>query len=436
MKKKIIDVSKPVSKKAAPAALSEDFKKFDKKIGKKLEKKIEEFEKKEEEKFNKEKKPERKIRKFPRATYILSVLILFLLAGAVYAGVEFLPKATIKIITKKTEWAYNDSVIADKKGEQLPVEIFSTRKNFNFSFQALGRKQAEIKASGKIIVYNAFSSGPQPLVAGTRFETPDKKIFRLTERIIVPGAQVIDGKIKPSGIEATVMADQAGPQYNIGPIGRFSIPGFSGAPKEKGFYAESKEPMKGGFIGEAAYPTEDDIKKAKEKARKELKDYIDSYFSLQVPQEFKFIEGGRQFSILKEEVNAETDEKGNFTVFAEGELKAIGFKESDLLSLMEGKAQSALGEKFRIKSYQMEYGVGRPDFQKGQISFALNFKGVFEEPLDIENFKQKILGGNEKELRNLISSYSNIQKPVVFSFWPFWVKRVPENLKRVIVEVE
>ncbi len=318
MKKKIIDVSKPISKKPAPAALSEDFKKLDKKVGKKLEWEIEEFEKKEEEKFKKEEKPKRKTNKFPRTTYILSALVLFLLAGTVYAGIEFLPKATIKIITKKTEWVYNDSVIADKKGGQLPAEIFSVKKNFNFSFQALGRKQVERKAGGKIIIYNAFSSSPQPLVAGTRFETPDKKIFRLTERIIVPGAQVVDGKIKSSSIEATVIADQPGSQYNIGPVSRFSIPGFSGTPKERGFYAESKEPMKGGFVGEAAYPTEDDIKKAKERARKELQDYIDSYFSLQIPQGFKFIEGSRQFNILKEEVNAETDEKGNFAIFSKG----------------------------------------------------------------------------------------------------------------------
>jgi len=429
-KKKVVDVSRPV-------ALVDDFKKLDVQIGKKLEKKIEEFEEKEEVRFRKEEKPGKaKRRKFSIRVYVLLILFLLLSGGAAYAAVEFLPKATIKIIVKKSEWAYNDSVIADKKGEQLSAEIFSSdKKNFNFSFPATGKKQIEKKAFGKVVVYNVYSSGNQTLVAGTRFQTPDNKIFRLTEKTVVPGAKINEGKIVPSSIEAGVAADQPGAQYNIGPINHFSIPGFQGTPKYQGFYAESKESMKGGFIGETAYPTDDDIKKAKNKSEKELKDYTDSYLSLHIPQDFKLIEGGRQFNVLKEEVSVETDEKGNFTVFIEGESMAIGFRETDLISLMEKTGQSQLGEKFRIKTYQLEYGAGRADFKKGQISFALNFKGVFEEPINIDEFRQKTLGKNEKELKDLISSFSNIQKTII-SFWPFWVKKTPDDIKRIKVGIE
>ncbi len=448
----MIDIARSAPAKIVETKnIQENFRDLDKKIGKKLEKKIEQFEKKEEERFSArgesvlDGKKEAKIKKKKRhfsSTYVLLGLFLILLGGVVYSAIEFLPKAKIKITTKKTDWNYIEAVVAAKNiasvdigQKQIPAEVFSVKKNFNFSFAASGKKQVERKAGGRIIIYNSYSSASQPLVAGTRFQSPDGKIFKLTGKITVPGAQVVEGKIVPSSIEAVVEADRPGPQYNIGPISRFSIPGLQGTPKYQGFYAESKEAMKGGFIGEAAYPTDEDIKKAKEKAGKDLKDYVDSYLSLQIPPEFKFIDASRQFNVVKEEVNSNTDDKGNFTVFVEGESLVIGFREADLISLIEKTAQTDLGESFKIKNYQLEYGVGRPDFKKGQISFAVDFKGIFEESVDTALFKQQILGKDEKELKTFISSFSNIQKTTV-SFWPFWVSKTPNNLKRITVEIE
>lgn len=433
-KKKMIDIIKSAPEKRRQADTKSDFEKLDNKIGEKLDKEIEQFEKKEEEQFEKEAEI-KKNKKFSWKTYTFLGLFLILSGTVIYSAIEFLPKAKIKITIAKTEWSYVDSIIAGKNIAQIPAEIFSARKNFNFSFSATGRKQVEKKAFGKIIIYNAYSSNSQPLIVGTRFSSPNGKIFRLVKKVIVPGAQVIEGKIVSSNIEAEAEADQPGPQYNIESVGRFSIPGFQGTPKYQGFYAESKEPMKGGFIGEVAYPTDEDIKKSKVKAEKDFKDYIDSYLSLQLPLEFKFIDDSRQFNILKEEANANTDEKGNFTIFMDGESLIIGFREIDLINLIEKTAQTNLGENFKIKNYQLEYGAGRPDFKKGQISFAVDFKGIFEEPININDFKQKVLGKNEQNLKNLISSFSNIQKTTV-SFWPFWVKKVPDNSKRVVIEAE
>lgn len=432
-KKKMLDITRPIPlqprvKKSELKRVEEEFKKLDKKI--------QDFEEKEEKQFEHEERG----RKRKGFTYALLGALLVLLGAVVYLAIEFLPKAEIKIITEKSEWSYVDSVSADKIGpigpqKQIPAEIFSSRKNFNFSFPATGKKLVEQKAGGKITIYNAYSSDAQTLVANTRFSTPDAKIFRLEQRVIVPGAKIIEGKIISSSIEATVVADQPGPQYNVGPVSHFSIPGFQGSAKYQGFYAGSQEPMTNGFIGEKAFPTEEDIKKAREKAIKDLKDYIESFLSLQISPEFKIIEGSKQFNIIKEEINKEVDEKGNFTVFLEGESLNIVFKESDLKDLLENIAKDSLGADFKIKTYKLEYGVGRPDFRQGRISFAVNFQGVFEEPLALESFKQKALNKNEKELKTLVSTLPNLQK-VTISFWPFWVKKVPNDIKRVTVNVE
>jgi hypothetical protein len=444
-KRKMVDISRPVptrrqTKKTEPKIIEveDEFKKLDREI--------EKFEKGEEKQFKKEearkrKKRRLKIKKPKAATYIV-IASLLLLAMIIYAAIEFLPRVEIKAVTKKTDWKYVDSVVAGKnivqidfEQKQIPAEAFSLTKNFTASFPATGKKMVEEKAGGTIIIYNAYSSEPQPLVANTRFLTPDGKIFRLVERITVPGAKIVEGKIVPSSLEAVVIANEPGPKYNIGPVSHFSIPGFQGSAKYQGFYAESKESMKGGFIGEAAFPTDEDIKIAKEKANEELKNHIESFLSLQIPPEFKIIEGSKQFSLLKQEINPKVDENNNFTVFSEGQLLTIAFRESDLKNLLEGIAQSSLEDNFKLKNYELEYGVARSDFKQGKISFAIDFQGSFEEPLDVEDIRQNAVNKKEQELKNLISSFPNIQKATI-SFWPFWVKRAPDDLDRIKVSVE
>jgi len=258
---------------------------------------------------------------------------------------------------------------------------------------ATGKKNVQQKAEGVITIYNNYSSDPQVLVEKTRFLSPDGKTFLLKERVVVPGAKVVSGKISASSIDAGVIADKAGAEYNIGPQSKFTIIRF----KELGFtdkyekiYGSSKEAMKNGFIGERAYPTDADIKNGKAQAEKQLKDYTDSELSLQIPQDFKFLDGSRQFIISKETVNSQTDEKGNFSIYVEGKSSSVGFKEVDLLNLIEKNAQADLKDNsLKIKTYTLEYGAARPDFAQGKISFAANFKGVFEEPINVGDFKQK-----------------------------------------------
>lgn len=465
-KKRIIDISRPVRvrrpvksevtseakdtgesfKISKSVARSEQLdKEIEKRVEestKKLDHQIEEFEKKEKDEFEKTEKDVKKPRKRRRFFYLSLSLTVLLMAGGVYGAIRFLPKADIKITTKKTDWNYNDSLTADKNisqvnagQKQIPAEIFSSQKNFTFSAAATGKKKVQQKASGKITVYNAYSSDTQTLVASTRFMTPDGKIFRLDKNLVVPGAKIIGGKIVPSSIETTVTADQPGPNYNIGPVNRFNIPGFQGSSKYQGFYASSDEAMKGGFIGEVAYPTDADIKSAKENASQQLQDSIEASLALQMPQDFKVINGSKQFNILKQEVNLSVDEKDNFSVYTEAQSVIIAFRESDMEKAMVTLAQADFGNNFEIKSYSVQYGAGRPDFKQGKISSAVDFKGVFDQPVDVTSLKQQALNKTEGELKMLIFSLPGIEKAVV-SFWPFWVKQVPNNLNRVSVEVE
>ena len=210
---------------------------------------------------------------------------------------------------------------------------------------------------------------------------------------------------------------------------------FKGTPKYNGFYARSESAMTGGFSGDTTYPTDAEIQSAKEKTEAALRDSSNLLISSQIPSDFKVLEGARQFNITKTEVNQEVNQEGNFSVFMEGELTVVGFKESDLFDLMATLAQKELGEGVRAKEYSLEYGAVRPDIQAGKIDFSINYSGTFWQPVDIEQFKNSILGKKETDLKAFVFSLPGVERATV-SLWPFWVKSVPDKVEKVSVIVE
>lgn len=362
------------------------------------------------------------------------------LAGsAVFLGLVILPKAEITIKTARTAWAFNDSVAAlkaiteiDPKQAKIPGQLFSERKNLQISFPASGKKNVSTYAGGTIIVYNAHSSSPQVLVAKTRFAAPDGKIFRLTDKLTVPGAKIVDGKIQPSSIEARVVADQTGADYNIGPVAKFTIPGFAGTPKFETFYAESKASMSGGFIGEAAYPTAEDLKSAKESASASLEDSMKALILAQLPEGVKLVQGAMSFKIIEQTIDTSSGTDGKFLVSTTAEVTLMVFRESDLIDLLLGRIKDEAGSEFTVKSYELKYGQPKLNTQIGELRVPVDYQSVLAKKIDIDSLKTKLAGKSEPEVRALIFSVAGLESAQI-SLWPFWIRRVPDDDKINIV---
>jgi len=373
--------------------------------------------------------------------FFLAVGSLAVLGVLVFAGMKVLPRAKVIIAAQTQEWAYNDSVTTDKSASLdvvkmvIPNQIFSQKKNVSLRFPASGKRQVEKRASGIISIYNSYSSDPQPLVAQTRFMTPDGKVFRLTKGITVPGAKISEGKIVPSSIEAEVVADKPGPDYNIGPVKLLTIPGFKGTPKYQAFYGELTGNMSGGFVGEVAYPTEDDIKKAKTSIQNTLESGIRTALLAQIPKEFKVLDGSSRYKILEQTIDSEADASGSFGIFSESQMIIIAFKEENLKELLVRRARKDNGEDFEIKTSDLEYGLARADFDRGLLSFPVNFKAVLARKIDAEALKKAIAGKSELELKAAVFGLPGL-KSATISLWPFYVKNVPVDLEKITVIVQ
>lgn len=382
-----------------------------------------------------------------RLTIIATIAGLVILLS--WVALNVLPRAKIKLVVEKINWDFSGSVVVSSNRETanftdstlgLPGVVFTEKRNLTKSYIASGSERVERKARGKITVYNEYSSEPQVLIQNTRFAAPDGKVYRTDLKVTVPGAKIVDGKIVSSNIEVPVSADKAGEEYNIGPIPKFRIPGFQGSPKYEAFYGVSTGEMSRGFVGDKKAPTEDDIAKAKKDLRSSLEGALKTQIFLGAPTDIKILDKAYEFSITKEEVNKETDANGNFTITDFGEMKAAGFKEADLLSVLANKVASESNTDLVLYEHSLEsltegYGEPKLDFKNGKMTFSLNFKSGWVRSFDLEEFKARIAGKNKSEITSLVYSVPGFKSGGV-SLWPVWVRYAPKNPRKISVDLD
>lgn len=378
---------------------------------------------------------------------------LFIIVGLAIAlawlAVYVLPRAKIRLVLEKVNWDFTGSIIVTSTRDapifnnntiELPGVIFKDTKNLTKSYPASGREQVQQKAKGTITVYNEYSSEVQTFVQNTRFVAPDGKIFKTEKMLTVPGAKIVNGKISASSIDVSVIAEKAGEAYNIGPVTKFRIPGLQGSPKYNAFYGSSKASMERGFVGEQKTPTENDITKAKEDMRNVLQGALKAQILISIPKDIKILDKASEFSVAKEDINREVDNSGAFSITTYGEIKIMGFKETDLLAALANKVAAESDADLVLRDNSLkdsDAGYGEPtlDFIRGKMTFNLNFKSGWVRMFDIEDFKNKAAGKNKAEITSLAYELPGFKSGGV-SLWPIWVNYAPEDSKKIVVDVD
>ena len=365
------------------------------------------------------------------------------IGGAVTFAIIVLPRVTISLNFEKTEWDFVGSLnvgssIKENSFSDDTVMLrgisFSEKKNITKTFTATESDFVERKAKGTITVFNALSEESQELVEQTRFWAPDGKEYKTDHSIVIPGATTVDGELVPSSINVPVTADKPGDEFNIGPIPRFRIPGFQGSPKYDGFYGESKGSMTGGFVGETRVPTDEDLASGRLTIAGDIEDAAKTQLFLNLPDDTKVIDGTYEFSITDENIDYGATDSGNFSITVFGEAKVIVFREDELIKVFEDRVEEGAEVDLVIKEYTIDYGEPRTN-EEGIVSVAINVKSIWSRPFDVDNFRSEAMGKSESELKTLIFSVPGVSSGEV-RFWPFWVNTVPDEVNRIIVDVE
>lgn len=394
----------------------------------------------------KEKREERKETPIPIHTYtpqrssrwqskrkIFGILILiFVSIGLAFWGIRYF--ATMKVVIQPKESLFTTE---RKITIMVPAEIITLPLSKEREFITTTRKIVNQKASGIIKVYNEFSSDPQPIIASTRFETPDGKIYRIAENVIIPGAKIEEGKVIPSTIELRVFADRTGNDYNIKDLVNFTIPGFKGGAKYKKIYAQSKTPMEGGLKDEIMVVGDADAENAGTILIEELENELRKNLSKAIPEGFFVPENGETIAIKPVTLIPERGAKAdNFLAKVSGEIRTYGVKKSDAAQILAPKLQEngidleknnvSLGRYEKIEFLgaagdQVTLGIG------GEITL------IFSPKLPI--LKDILMSTTVTTLNEVFQKFESIESARVF-FSPSWWRKIPTNPEALFVEVD
>lgn len=371
-------------------------------------------------------------------------LLFCLLAAGGIAAYLFVPKAKISVYfeseTKGADMEVKaDSNIAGNQGNSvIPARIIEKEDSLAMSYGATGKKSSSTqKAKGTIVIYNEYSASEQPLVATTRF-TADGKIFRLVKGVVVPGMAKIGDNNQPGAIEAEVIADEAGEEYNISPS-RFTIPGFQGSPKYEKFYASSTKPMTGGGSdGDAMrIVSQSNIDGAKKATEEELLKRLVAQLRSELKTGENILDEAVSKDVLESYSLSKADSVAdNFDYAAKIKIKAVVFQENDLKKLVSDKLreQGVEGGNINLDLIHIEYGQPAVDFNSGIINIKLYGKITVEPEIDLEKLKKEFLGKNMDQAKEILQKYPQIKK-VEVDFWPKFVpEKIPAYEKRVEME--
>lgn len=350
--------------------------------------------------------------------YIFIILTIIVTSLTLFGLIQQSYGATIVIVSKPHNIKINFSETFDS---QIIQEILSTEEIFTPKAVV----SMEDFATGEVIIINN-SAQNQVLVANTRLLSSENLLFRLTNRVIVPAHQ---------RIRTTVRADKPGQEYEIGPT-KFTIPGLSPILQTK-IYAESKEPMTGGFK-KTGIVTQKDLDEATTSLKEKLqKDAL-------VNLEKKITDLDLKTALRSEVIEVRSDakpneEKNQFTMKMTLKVTAALIKEKELLKKTNEKLinQAPPGQKlatvdqstfaYRLKSYDI-------DNKRATLEIHIDGQTILSENNELLS-KRYFISKTENEIKQYLQNIDDIENfRIIFS--PFFIKKTPkvENKIRIIIK--
>jgi hypothetical protein len=361
------------------------------------------------------------------------VFLLFVL-------LSFFSGTVVKVTPLEESVTVSGTFYAQKNAGEgaLPFKLIVLEDSLSGEAATSEEKEVERKASGRIVVYNTYSSKSQKLIKRTRFETPDGKIYRINKSIIVPGTTVKNGKIVPGSVETEVFADIPGEEYNIG-LTDFTIPGFKGDLRFDKFYARSKTPMEDGFSGTVKVASPEDITKTEKELSNSLKETLLQQARSNTPEDFILYDDAVFFSFGNDN-NLTYSTKDTVDVLEKGTLYGILFNKSELSKYIavntvadyDGSdvvAQGLENLKFKVRD--------REKFNPAEdtsISFTAPGQVTIVWKIDKTKISRDLAGTNKADFLNIINkNYPNIQHAKA-TIRPFWEKIFPKNSDEITIK--
>lgn len=371
--------------------------------------------------------------------WLLALVAVFILFFALSL---FLSGATITITPKEVKSEIDTTLTAIKGNSDavLPFEIMTLDGEETQTVKSTGKTTTGTKATGTVIIYNKFSTVSQKLIETTRIESPEGKIYRLDETVIVPGEKTENGTTLPGSVEVTVTADAGGEAYNIG-LSDFTIPGFKGDPRYTKFEVRSKTEMSGGSSGSLYTIDEATLTNIRASLGETLKEKLEKQAIGEIPKGYLYFSAMNIFKIDTAS-SISTSKEENVPVTLSGTLTAFIFPESSFTSAIASKT---------IENYDTLTDVrlanpkditvvfeNKDSINPDTISSArihISGQPVIIWKTDTKALIEDLKGIRKKDFQSILVKYPSIENAEL-NLKPFWIVSLPKNENDIrVVEV-
>lgn len=373
--------------------------------------------------------------KFPRLV-IGTALLVLLCAGGAFSLQLFFARASVLV------WPYLRQIelaqeIEAKTSQQevssedksVPAKLFEQEKSLTRLFPASGLKLVETKASGVVTVFNKRDV-PQILVAHTRFISEGGRLFRSSQKVIVPAAL---GSI-PGSLNVQVTAAEGGEEYNISPS-TFSLPGLAGSPLYTVIYGKSEKAMSGGSKIDQVIVTKFDIENARETLISDATSLAKDALLASIPSSYTLSDESITTRVQDSStVVKEGAALKQFSFTAKVGARALVFAQSDLEELSREFLTKSIkeGEGIVEATFHAVYTVDAIDMRTGVISLEGDIAAsAYLEP-SFEELKKSLAGKKKGQAEALLLADPTVARFSI-SLWPFWVQTIPQDPEKVRV---
>ncbi len=372
-----------------------------------------------------------------RMSLLQRILILVaIISLLIFLMLTFVFNSATVTITPRIETVNfnNESLTLINKDDQKVYDLVEIKKQASKSVPKSETKRVVSKAFGTITVYNNYNTDTQKLVKNTRFETPDGKVYRLTNSIVVPGKV---GNV-PGSIDTKVSADSVGDEYNIGPT-KFTIPGFNGSPRFNAFYAQSTSNMTGGANGERAIVAQDDIDTANTILKTQLESEVQKEISAIYKDGYMIATGTISYEYTDNISDLISNKSDVYQISTN--VKVLLIKTSELAKIIASKDISKYNNE-NVDLYMTDninkFSINLAKDQKisliSPVLVVLQGSGDILFNSDVKQIQNSLAGksGEQSNFNSILAPFSSIDS-AVSKIFPYWINTFPKNPNKIEV---
>ena len=363
--------------------------------------------------------------------------VLLLIVFLVWAT-WFAPHATVIITAKTKDVKVSETVklttddTVSAKNDSIKVQKRELQKEISVEFAATGKKNVGEKATGSVRFSNS-SKNSVTIAAGTILKNNDLS-YVLSSSVTVPAATLswdCSGKTCSGTATASVRAAEGGSQYNAA-SGSMSI-------SVDGIKASLMSPTSGGTDKTATVVTASDVASAKSKLNEQKDNGLKNQLAGSFGSSAKVITDSYSENRSEPAPSVAVDGEASGSVLLKSTITAsmLAADKSDIKSFIDAKIrEDDIGDKKSQKIY--DSGVDKAEFSQftdrgGVQSLVVTANGKIGPEINEAKVKEQAKGRTYGDVQSSIESIEGVED-VDVKFSPFWVRSVPNDIKKINVE--